>query len=204
MAINNLVIQENIASEIVISVIATVIVMCLSYFLSFLYRKIILHIYPRLDTKTPYLNFEANSKLISNKWKTDISISNACGEPIFNIYVFMAERYVSGNFTIRSLGSQNIKRTVLGIHDSLLFDDLDIIFESCNLTCNQQFWIEFEDSKGSYFRTVVIPETARGDEQRIISTRRIKSRIDRISDNIIEGDYKKWISYSAGRALPAS
>lgn len=185
------------------SIFASLIAAIIFGIVIFLVRKPLINLlqkaFPQFESRTPHVNFETHSKQVKGEWKTDVTISNAGDEPAYNVYVFMAEHFPMGDFKIQSLGDQNVRRAVLGIRDSMLFKDLDILFDGCNITCDQQMWIEFENSAGVNFRTVVLPITGRGDSESAIPSRVIKHRLERLPSLVIEGDNKEWKKLEKGK-----
>jgi len=192
-------VNETTIPSVVASLIAATIFGVVLYAVRNPLIKILQRVFPRLESRTPHVNFETRSKQVKGKWKTAVTISNAGDEPAYNVYVFMAEHFATGDFKIQSLGEQDVRRAVLGIGDSIVFDNLDIVFDGCNVTCDQQMWIEFENSAGVNFRTVVLPITARGDSERAIPPRVIKRRIERLPGLNIEGNNREWKKYEKGK-----
>jgi hypothetical protein len=130
--------------------------------------------------------------------KTTVHVSNAGDEPAYNVYAHMAERFLNGEFVIRSLGTHGIRRPVLGIRDALQFETSNMVWGGCSVTTIQQLWVEFENSSGVAFRTVVVPGSPRGDEERTEPTRVIRQRLEQIPDLVERGDYRYWKKYRNG------
>lgn len=155
---------------------------------------------PGIESKRPHVNFETQVVQLEDKtWKTNVVISNAGDEPAYNVHVFMVERFPIGDFHIRSLGSQGIRRSVLGLRDSLKFEGLDMTWQGCNATVRELLWIEFENSNGVAFRTVVHAASARGDDERAEPTRVIRRRLEQISGEEYQGPYSEWKEFNRGR-----
>jgi hypothetical protein len=192
-------INESTIPGTVASLIAAVIFGIVIFLIRKPLIKLLQKLFPQFESRTPHVNFETQSKQVKGSWKTDITISNAGDEPAYNVYVFMAEHFPMGDFKIQSLGDQNVRRAVLGIRDSIIFKDLDVLFDGCNITCDQQMWIEFENSAGINFRTVVLPITGRGDSERAIPSRVIKRRLERLPGLTMEGDDKEWKKLEKGK-----
>lgn len=198
MAIS-LLVNEATPSAVIASLIAAAVV----GLVVFLFRNTILRAakywLPRLESKTPHLNFQTETSNVGGGWGTTVTISNAGNEPAYNVYVFMVERFpVGGSFKIRSLGSSGIRRPVLGIRDSLRFNGVDMRFDGCNATKQEQLWIEFENSAGVAFRVVSIPPTPRGDDERALPPRVIRHRLEQLPELNEEGDYRDWKEYWKG------
>lgn len=154
---------------------------------------------PRIESKTPHINFQTDEARVEDHWDTTVQISNAGHEPAYNVYVFMAELSpVGGHFRIRSLGASGVRRPVLGISDSLTFRGVHMHFDGCNVTKEPQLWIEFENSAGVAFRTVSIPRTPRNDDERTLPPRAIRHRLEQSPDLDIEGDLQEWRQYQKG------
>jgi hypothetical protein len=185
-------------------VIASLIAAAIFGVVIFLIRKPLINLlqkaFPQFESRTPHVNFETHSRRVKDEWRTDVTISNAGDEPAYNVYVFMAEHFPMGDFKIQSLGDQDVRRAVLGIRDSIVFKDLGVLFDGCNITCDQQMWIEFENSAGVNFRTVVLPITGRGDSEQAIPPRVIKRRLERLPGLTMEGNNKEWKKLEKGRA----
>jgi len=192
-------INESTVPSIVASLIAAALFGCAIFFVRKPLVKLVQKAFPKLESRTPHVNFETHSKRVKDEWKTAVTISNAGDEPAYNVYVFMAEHFPMGNFKIQSLGDQNVRRAVLGIRDTIVFESLDILFDGCNVTCDQQMWIEFENSTGINFRTVILPISPRGDSERAIPSRVIKRRLERLPGMVLEGDNKRWKKLEEGR-----
>lgn len=196
---NVVLINESTIPGVIASLIAAVIFGIVIFLIRKPLIKLLQRVFPQFESRTPHVNFETHSRRLKDKWKTDITISNAGDEPAYNVYVFMAEHFPMGDYKIQSLGDQNVRRAVLGIRDSIIFKDLDILFDGCNITCDQQMWIEFENSAGVNFRTVVLPITGRGDSERAIPSRVIKRRLERLPGLTMEGDNKEWKRLEKGK-----
>ena len=192
-------INESTIPSVIASLIAAVIFGVVIFLIRKPLIKLLQKVFPQFESRTPHVNFETHSKRVKDKWKTDITISNAGDEPAYNVYVFMAEHFPAGDFKIQSLGDQNVRRAVLGIRDSIVFKGLDVLFDGCNITCDQQMWIEFENSAGVNFRTVVLPISGRGDSERAIPSRVIKRRLERLPGLSIEGSNKEWKKLEMGK-----
>lgn len=193
-------INESTIPSVVASLIAAAIFGVAIYFVRKPLIKLAQKAFPKLESRTPHVNFETHSKRVGDEWKTTLTISNAGDEPAYNVYVFMVEHFPMGNFKIRSLGEQSVRRAVLGIMDMIVFENLDMLFDGCDVICDQQLWIEFENSTGINFRTVVLPISPRGDSERAIPSRVIKRRLERLPGMVLEGDKDEWKEFNDGRA----
>lgn len=157
--------------------------------------------FPALESRTPHINFETQSKQTKVDWTTSVTISNAGDEPAYNVYIFAVERSpVDGNFTIRSLGGRNVRRAVLGVRDTLLFGNIGLMFDGCNVTHEEQLWVEFDNSARVKFRMVVLPVSARGDSERTIPPKVIKERLERLPDLVMTGGSTEWRRLQRGRS----
>lgn len=158
------------------------------------------YFFPGVESKRPHVSFETRvTELDEGTWKTNVAISNAGDEPAYNVYVFMVERFPAGEFSVRSLGAQGVRRSVLGIRDSLEFEGLNMTWQGCNAMVQEWLWIEFENSSGVAFRTVVRAASARGDEERTEPTRVIRRRLEQIPGEEYRGSYEEWRRFRRGR-----
>jgi hypothetical protein len=175
------------------AVLATIVIALLAFIFRNTIFNIIKKIIPRLDSKTPHVNFEIRSKKTkNNRWVNQITVSNASNEPAYNLYVHYYEQFAGERFTVKALDSDSeISRAVLGIRDSLEFKMNGIQFDGCNATCDQQIWIEYENSVGVKFRVVSIPPSPRGDTSNIRPPRIIKRRFECMPGATLEGNKKQ-------------
>ena len=184
------------AKEVILGIFEAVLTAAIIGILAFSFKSIILkaikRLLPRLESKTPHVNFEINSKKNrSGMWVSYVTVSNAGNEPAYNLYVHFYEQFVGENFKIRASGADDeISRSVLGVHDSLEFKIDGVQFEGCSATCDQQIWVEYENSLGVNFRVVSIPNSPRGDLPKIKPPQIIKRRFERMPGATLEGNKK--------------
>lgn len=187
--------------DVISGIIVTATVATLAFFLRSTIIAFIKKLLPRLESKTPHVNFEVKDyKDKSGEWHSTITVSNAGNEPAYNIYVYYFEEFMNGNFKITASDTNNlITRPVLGIHDSLKFETSGVKFEGCNVTCKQEIWVEYENSLGVTFRVVSEPGTPRGDVAKIRPPKVIKRRLEQLPGVSISGNrwsarhYKKGV-----------
>lgn len=181
--------------EIILGILEAILATAIITILAFTFRSIILvaikRLLPRLESKTPHVNFEVKSKRKKGKWESYVTVSNASNEPAYNLYVHFFEQFVGENFKIRaSSADDEISRSVLGIHDSLEFKIDGVKFEGCSATCDQQIWVEYDNSLGVSFRVVSIPTAPRGDLPMIKPPQIIQRRFERMPGATLEGNKK--------------
>lgn len=109
--------------ELILGIFEAVLTAAIIGILAFSFKSVIVkaikRLLPRLESKTPHVNFEIKSKKNkSGKWVSNVTVSNAGNEPAYNLYVHFYEQFVGENFKIRaSSADDEISRSVLGVHD---------------------------------------------------------------------------------------
>lgn len=132
---------------------------------------------PTLGGKVPHISFALEYVAAATK-VSNIVIENAGLEPAYNVYVYLFEKHQGeASFSIKSLGNEGIKKGILGAGKSIVFKDRQVVFENCNVTSEQEVWVEFSNAAGVHFRSIVLPQTARGDDWRVLPPRVIKFRL---------------------------
>lgn len=202
-------INSYLESETSAIIIADIIAATLIGLVGFIFRntlfRYIRKLLPQLHSKTPHINFDLKEpKKRKRTWKQDIVINNAGNEPAYNVYVFFYERdmVTQNNYEIRSLGHEGVKRGVLGIRDRITFEGLSEYFQSCGVTSKHEIWIEFENSAGVAFRTVILPVTPKGTSEHVRPPKVIKNRLERAPSLTIEENDKNWKKYEKGKNAP--
>ncbi len=181
------------SNGLILNILEAVLAAASIALLAFIFKNTIFNtlkkLIPRLESKVPHVNFEVRSKKTKgNNWTSYITVSNASNEPAYNLYVHFYEQFAGERFSVKALDAEEeISRAVLGIRDSLEFKLAGVQFEGCNATCDQQIWVEYENSVGVNFRVVSIPPSPRGDASSIKPPRIIKRRFERLPGAKIEG-----------------
>lgn len=149
-----------------------------------------------IHIKVPRPQLDLDLEYVSKKDTTRVLIKNAGDQAAFNVYSFLFELFhasESGEYKISSLGSEGIKAGVLAPSESVLFGGKHIKFDGCNVTYEQEIWIEYTDETGLHYRTRIIPPTPRGDDLKVEHPVNIKERLPHLSG----------LSYTGNRDLNA-
>ena len=126
---------------------------------------------PQLDLSLEYDNIRRS---------TEVSIKNAGDRAAYNVYLFLSENYLAGErdeYTITSLGGQKIRAGILAKNEQLKFTGKNVNFETCNVTVNQEMWVEYTDEDNVHYRTIIIPPSPRGDDVKVLPPIRIQQRL---------------------------
>jgi|GEM_PF-5830089 len=129
---------------------------------------------PQLDLDLTY-NHKTDS--------TAIAIKNAGDQAAFNVYCFLFEVFHASenlDYRISSLGEENIKAGILAPGERITFKGSHLHFDGCNITAEQEVWIEYTDELDTHYRTRVIPPSPRGDSLKVETPTVIKHRIPRL------------------------
>jgi hypothetical protein len=129
---------------------------------------------PQLD-----LDLEYDGKTYTTK----VIIKNAGDQAAFNVYCFLFEIFHAsedGDFKVSSLGSEKIKAGVLAPGEKIIFDGKRVQFDGCNVTAEQELWVEYTDESDQHYRTRIIPPSPRGDDLKVEPPINIKYRIPRL------------------------
>lgn len=130
----------------------------------------------KIHTDKPQLDFDIIIR--DKRGKADLIVKNAGNRPAYNVYAFIFEGYeVSSGFHLRSLGQQKVRSGVLAVNEKLIFTDKQLAFIGCNVTSTQEVWIDYSDEDGDHYRTIVIPNSPRGDDMKVQPPIMIKYRI---------------------------
>ncbi len=183
-------VESGVLAGILQSVASAAIIGLLAYIFKERIFKGLRKLMPTLGSKTPHINFEMKStKTKSDKWKSVATVSNAGSEPAYNLYVHYYEQFLGQDFKVKALDAKDeISRAVLGIRDTLRFDLDGVKFDGCNVTSDQQIWVEYENSVGVNFRVVIIPPTPRGDASTIRPPKVVKRRFERMPGATLRGN----------------
>lgn len=133
---------------------------------------------------------------------TKVLIKNAGDQAAFNVYCYLFEIFHAsedGNFKISSLGSEGIKAGVLAPGEKLTFDGKHVQFDGCNVTCEQEIWVEYTDEVKRHYRTRIIPPTPRGDNLKVEPPVQIQKRMPRLPGLSFEGS-RNYESIRKGKA----
>ena len=193
--------ETDIFRDIIVGVAVAVSVAVLAFIFRNTIATLIKKLLPRIESKTPHVNFEVkDSRNDSGEWESVVTISNAGNEPAYNVFVFNFEQFPEGNFRISASGMENtVTRSVLGINDSLDFHATGVRFQGCNVTCAQEFWVEYENSLGVAFRVVSEPGSPRGDVARIHPPKVIRRRLEQLPGASKEGGKRELKKYRRGK-----
>lgn len=188
-------------NDVIAGVVTAIVITTLAFIFRGTIVAFIKRLLPRLESKTPHVNFEVKGQLGKDgEWESTITVSNAGNEPAYNIYVFYFEQFTEDNFKITASNTENlITRPVLGIHDSLEFHTKGIVFEGCNVTSLQEIWIEYENSLGVAFRVVNEPRSPRGDIAKIRPPKIIRQRLEQLPGASKAGDKRELRRYKKGK-----
>lgn len=132
---------------------------------------------------------------------TRVFIKNAGDQAAFNVYCFLFEIYhasENGNYKISSLGPEGIKAGVLAPGEKITFDGKHVQFDGCNVTCEQEIWVEYTDEVKRHYRTRIIPPTPRGDDLKVEPPAQIQKRMPRLPSLNFEGS-KNYESIRKGK-----
>lgn len=114
---------------------------------------------------------------------TTVSIKNAGNQCAYNVYCFLFEVYHAADnkpFSVSSLGSEKIKAGVLGPGEKIYFVGKKVMFDGCNITSEQEVWVEYTDEFGRNYRTRVLTPNGRGDDLKVLPPKAIKYRMPRL------------------------
>lgn len=144
-------------------------------------RKLLSKIGVNIKISRPQLDLELEYD--SKNDTTKVVIKNAGDQAAFNVYCFLFEVFHASEnkeFKISSLGSQGIKAGVLAPSELIYFDGKHVHFDGCNVTSEQEIWVEYTDEINQHYRTRIIPPSPRGDELKVEPPAKIKKRMPRL------------------------
>jgi hypothetical protein len=152
-------------------------------------RKIGLHFpinRPQLDLDLSYDHKQDKTKVI---------IKNAGDQAAYNVYAFLFEVFhgtENKTYTVSSLGNESIRAGILAPGEKVTFEGKNIKFDGCNITAEQEMWVEYTDEVGDHYRTKVIPPSPRGDDLKVEVPFKISHRMPRLPGLRYEGakDYE--------------
>lgn len=147
----------------------------------------------------PQLAFD--TEYDSERQQTKITIKNAGDRAAYNVYAFLFEIYHATDeeaYLIKSLGNQKVKIGILASNESISFEDKNIMFEGCNVTAEQEVWIEYTDEYNTHYRTRMLPPSPRGDDAKILPPAQIKKRLPMLPSLKYTGK-KDWASIRNGK-----
>lgn len=141
-------------------------------------RKLVSRLGIRPAANSPELDFYDSYD--PEKGVSSIRIKNAGKSSAYNVYGFLFEVFNAMDvpqFTITSLGEQEIRVGVLGAGEEITFSDKVLMFDGCSVTCTQEIWFEYSDADEYHYRTRILPPTPRGDDIRIMPPIKIDQRL---------------------------
>lgn len=133
------------------------------------------------DNNIPILSFETKNYNKDGDYSSQVVIENHGKEPAYNVYVYLYNHYwEQKTASIQPLGRQGVKIGVLSEGKKEIFERRQIIFGSCNITAEQEVWVEYDNMAGAHLRTRILPSNARGDDQKVCPPKYIKKRLEMI------------------------
>ncbi len=129
---------------------------------------------PQLDLD---LEYDAKSDT------TEVIIKNAGDQAAFNVYCYLFEIFHAsegGDFKVSSLGVEKIRAGILAPGEKVIFKGKHIQFDGCNVTAEQEIWVEYTDEIDQHYRTRIIPPTPRGDDLKVEPPLIIQHRMPRL------------------------
>lgn len=151
-------------------------------------RKLLKRLGVNIRLSRPQLDLDLDYDGASHT--TKVIIKNAGDQAAFNVYCYLFEIYHAsedGNFKISSLGSEGIRAGVLAPSERIQFDGKQIHFDGCNVTSEQEIWVEYTDEMKQHYRTRIIPPSPRGDDLKVEPPTMIKHRMPRLPGLGYEG-----------------
>jgi hypothetical protein len=144
-------------------------------------RKFLNKIGVNINVSRPQLDLDLEYNGIT--YTTKVTIKNAGNQAALNVYCYLFEIFhasANGDFNISSLGSERIKAGVLAPGEKIFFDGKRVQFDGCNVTSEQEIWVEYTDELGQHYRTRIIPPSPRGDDLKVEPPVKIKNRMPRL------------------------
>lgn len=139
-------------------------------------RKLLRKVGFNIHFDKPVLDIDLRYNQKTNK--TSFVVKNAGNRPAYNVYTYLFEDFLAGaSYRIASLGGEDIRSGVLGVGEKVTFLDKNMMFHGCNVTSDQEVWVEYSDEANQHYRTVVIPSTPRGDDMKVLPPLRINERL---------------------------
>lgn len=132
---------------------------------------------------------------------TEIIIKNAGDKVAYNVYVFLFEIFWASEdetYQISSLGTQKVRVGLLSPNEKVVFKGKVVSFSGCNVTAEQEIWVEYTDENDDHYRTRIIPPSARGDTLRVVPPEKIKTRLPLLAGLQFTGN-RDWRDIKLGK-----
>lgn len=132
---------------------------------------------------------------------TEIIIKNAGDKVAYNVYVFLFELFWGSedeSYQISSLGTQKVRVGLLSPNEKVVFKGKVVSFSGCNVTSEQEIWVEYTDENDEHYRTRIVPPSARGDALRVMPPEKIKMRLPLLPGLKFTGN-RDWKNIKLGK-----